>query len=177
MPEITPQIRWMIRRDLREVMEIEEASFDSPWSEADFMIQLRQRAVIGMVAEYQYQVIGFMLYELHEQQLEVLNFAIDPEFRRQQAGTVMVNRLIDKLSTQRRKEVFLTIRESNLSAQLFFSEMGFRADSVLRGYYDNSDEDAYLFRYLLERPESEFAPGLAPKNRISKYIHGKEVEP
>jgi ribosomal-protein-alanine N-acetyltransferase len=41
----------------------------------------------------------------------------------------------------------LEIRETNLSAQLFFRDAGFRAISVLRSFYDDTPEDAYLMQY------------------------------
>src|SRR5690348_2779098 len=43
-------IRWMIRRDMPEVMRTERASFEYSWTEDDFLRCLRQRNCIGMVA-------------------------------------------------------------------------------------------------------------------------------
>ena len=62
-------IRWMIRRDMMEVLEIENQSFEFPWSEEDFIRCLRQRNCIGMVAEHDERVAGFMIYELHRNRL------------------------------------------------------------------------------------------------------------
>jgi len=39
------------------------------------------------------------------------------------------------------------VRETNLTAQLFFKASGFRAISVLRSYYEDSPEDAYVMQY------------------------------
>ena len=44
----------------------------------------------------------------------------------------MIAKLIAKLSSQRRSRIVLEVRETNLAAQLFFRENGFRAVSVLR---------------------------------------------
>ena len=40
-------VRWMVRRDMPEVLEIEGESFDFPWSEEDFIRCLRQRDCSG----------------------------------------------------------------------------------------------------------------------------------
>ena len=64
--QLTVHIRWMIRRDMPEVLDIESRSFDGPWSEEDFMRSLRQRNCIGMVAEHDDCIVGFMIYELHK---------------------------------------------------------------------------------------------------------------
>ena len=45
-------IRWMIRRDMPEILEIEKQSFEFPWCEEDFIRCLRQRNCIGMVRQY-----------------------------------------------------------------------------------------------------------------------------
>ena len=145
--EVCVHIRWMIRRDMPEVLAIENRSFEFPWSDEDFIRCLRQRNCIGMVAEYDERVVGFMIYELHKNRLHVLNFAVRPEFRRRGVGASMIRKLIGKLSDQRRNRILLEIRETNLDAQLFFRDCGFRAISVLRGFYDDSPEDAYLMQY------------------------------
>jgi len=64
--KLKPQIRWLIRRDMPEVLEIERANFEYTWTEEDFLCCLRQRNCIGMVAEIAHNIEGFMIYELHE---------------------------------------------------------------------------------------------------------------
>jgi ribosomal-protein-alanine N-acetyltransferase len=142
-------IRWMIRRDMPEVLAIESGSFEFPWTEDDFVRCLRQRNCIGMVAEHNERVVGFMIYELHRNRLHVLNFSVHPKYRRKLVGSQMIRKLISKLSPQRRNRVMLEVRETNLDAQLFFKQQGFRAVSVLRDFYEDTTEDAYLmqFRY------------------------------
>lgn len=161
------QIRWLIRRDMADVLEIERQSFENVWTEEDFLCCLRQRNCIGMVAEVDHQVVGFMIYELHKSRLRVLNFAVAPNVRRCGVGSQMVQRLVDKLSQQRRKEIVLEVRESNLDAQLFYQNQGFMAFGVLRKHYDDTDEDAYVMRYRLtsEAGTLEFQSS----NRISEY--------
>lgn len=139
-------IRWMIRRDMPEVLAIENGSFEFPWSDEDFIRCLRQRNCIGMVAEWDERIVGFMVYELHKNRLQLLNFAVRPEYRRHGVGSRMAEKLVSKLSAERRTRIFLEIRETNLAGQLFWKACGFRATSVLRNFYENT-EDAYLFVY------------------------------
>ncbi len=100
--QLRVQIRWMIRRDMAEVLDIESEGFEFPWCEDDFIRCLRQRNCIGMVAEQNDRVVGFMIYELHKTRLHLLNFAVAKEYRRQAAGTQMLGKLVAKLSSQRR---------------------------------------------------------------------------
>jgi ribosomal-protein-alanine N-acetyltransferase len=151
-------IRWMIRRDMQEVLAIENGSFEFPWHEEDFLRCLRQRNCIGMVADQDDRVVGFMIYELHKSRLHILNFAVSAQARRQGVGSQMVEKLVGKLSSQRRSRILLEVRETNLAAQLFFRENGFRALSVLRDFYEDTPEDAYLMQY---RYRAEAVPALA----------------
>jgi ribosomal-protein-alanine N-acetyltransferase len=57
-------IRWMVRRDMPEVLAIEGESFQNAWHEQDFVRCLRQRNCIGMVAEADMRITGYMIYEL-----------------------------------------------------------------------------------------------------------------
>ena len=148
---MTHQIRWLIRRDMQQVLDIEEASFEFPWDEDTFLQQLRQRNIIGMVYATEYSVLGYCIYELHKTRYDIMNIAVHPRYRHQGVATSLVNRLINKLDN-RRSAVSTIVRETNLSAQLFFQRQGFRATNVLRNWYDDCDEDGYAMQWTAEVP-------------------------
>ena len=165
--QLRVHIRWMIRRDMPEVLQIEQDSFDYSWTEEDFLRCLRQRNCIGMVAEHGEKVVGFMIYELHKSKLHILNFAVCPSYRRTGIGGQMIAKLIGKLSSHRRTRITLEVRETNLAAQLFFRVQGFRALRVMRNYYEDSGEDAYMLQYrLADDTGDEFEETV---NRIAQY--------
>ena len=160
-------IRWMIRRDMPEVLAAELASFEYAWTEDDFLRCLRQRNCIGMVAETDEHVIGFMIYELHRNRLHILNFAVHPNARRTGIGAQMVAKLVNKLSTHRRQKISLAVRERNLEAQVFFRNHDFRATRVLRRYYEDSGEDAFQMEYRVGDDYADETEG--PVNRIAQF--------
>ena len=159
-------IEWMCRRHMPEVLAIEAASFDYPWDEREFQRILRQRDCLGMVAEHDDRVVGFMLYELSKHAIHVLDFATAPEIRRRGVGTQMVQRLVRKLSSQRRTRIVLKVRETNLAAQLFFRARGFRAIAVVHGWYEETPEDAYRFQYRYATKYFELV------TRIGRFMEG-----
>lgn len=163
--KIRAHIRWMIRRDMPEVLVIESESFEFSWDEDDFICCLRRRNCIGMVAEYENKVVGFMIYELHETRIRVLNFAVAEGYQRHYVGSQMISKLIAKLSVKRRNRILLEVRETNLFAQLFFRENGFRAISILRSYYADTPEDAYVmqYRFKAEKPVEKQATSIFEK--------------
>ena len=165
--QVRVHIRWMIRRDMPEVLQTEQESFEFSWTEEDFLRCLRQRNCIGMVAEQGEKVVGFMIYELHKNRLHILNFAVHPSWRRLGVGAQMVAKLISKLSSHRRTRITLEVRETNLTAQLFFRSQGFKAVRVLRAFYEDSGEDAFLMQYRLADDTGEdFEEAI---NRIAQY--------
>lgn len=150
-------IRWMIRRDMSEVLEIENECFEFAWTEADFIECLQKRNCIGMVAEQNEKVLGYMIYELHKNHLEILNFAVASEHRLSGVGRKMIDKLIKKLSFQRRTMIKLAVRETNLSAQLFFKKLNFKAVSIIHDYYEDTNEDAYIMHYNYNEPDAALA--------------------
>lgn len=161
-------IRWMIRRDMQEVLQTETESFHVPWTEDDFLHCLRQRNCIGMVAECGDQVIGHVIYELHRNRLHILNLAIHPNNRRQHVGAQIMTKLIGKLSSHRRAKITVELRESNLVAQLFLKALGFVATKIVKNYYEDTGEDAYFMEYRLPGEQQMVSEPYKPTNRISK---------
>lgn len=148
-------IRWLIRRDMDEVLRIEAESFGvNRWSEEEFLACLRQRNCIGVTIVRDYsEVLGFMIYELHKQKLIILNMAVQPVSRRQGFGRLAIDRLKVKLTQQRRTSVQAHVTEDNMNAHLFFSACGFRCEKTERG--DNG-RDRLVFAYrILEEVSKE----------------------
>ncbi|MEN9673886.1 MAG: hypothetical protein RL553_2151, partial [Planctomycetota bacterium] len=97
----------------------------------------------------------------------ILNFAVHPDYQRSGVGLQMAVKLIGKLSSHRRTRITLEVRETNLSGQVFFRNQGFKAIRVLRSFYDDSNEDAYLMQYKLPSDTDEdFEETI---NRIAQY--------
>ena len=167
--EIRVHIRWMVRRDIEEVLEIEQASFEFPWTEEDFLRSLRQRNCIGMVAEYQEKVAGYMIYELAKNKIQLINLATSRQYRRLGVGTQMIAKLIGKLSQQRRNRISLEIRETNLPAQIFFRSTGFLATQILKNHYEQMQEDAYVMQYRYA-PLMEQTAVLEVSNRVIQHL-------
>ena len=148
-PPGSVHIRWMIRRDMPEVLAIEQRSYVNPWIEEDFLHCLRQRNCVGMVAEIGELVVGHIVYELHTRILKVLNLAVHPHHRNQGVGRQMIEKLVSRLTTHGRSGIHVDVRETNIGAQLFLKSVCFAAIKLRRKYYDDTGEDAYLMERVL----------------------------
>jgi len=56
-------IRRIKKEDLQEVLRLENASFEFPWTEQDYLSCLRQHSCFGWVAEHDERIAGVMIYE------------------------------------------------------------------------------------------------------------------
>jgi len=139
----------MIRRDLPEVLAIEAMAFEFPWSEWDFVCCLRQRNSIGMVVEWNDRVIGFMIYALEKNRIDLLNLAMAPDALREGVGSALLAKLKAKLSEKHRDRITCHVRERNAAAQVFFRENGFHLAEVVRKLYEDTEEDAYRMEFVL----------------------------
>lgn len=157
------QLRWMIRRDKPEVMQIENSTVN-PWTEDEMTNYLRQRNCIGKVCEMNHRVAGFMVYELHKDKLCLKRLAVRDDVRWIGIGTLLLQSIVDKLSIQRRNEAFFVVGESNYPMQCLGRKCGFICTDILRDFHD--DEDGYFMSYKIGREN----PPFRPKNRISGIL-------
>lgn len=123
----TVNVRWMIAKDLESTVSIDGATSDSPWSEEEFRTCLRQRNCIGMVAEQDEDILGYIVYELHKNRLVVVRMGFLPESMLNGVGEAMIEKLIGKLSHDKRRVLQVNINERDLATQLFLRDMGFIA--------------------------------------------------
>lgn len=124
-------VRYMIRQDMPSVLGIERASFQGPWCQEDFVVFLRQGRIVGMVVElaaahWNDPVAGFVIYELQKEALRVINFAVHPDWRRLGLGTVVIDRLRQKLIRGRRQRITFDCRLDVGMGRDFLRASGFR---------------------------------------------------
>ena len=153
----------MVRRDFAQVLAIEQACFEFPWTEQEFLQCLRQPNSLGMVAEYEGRVIGFVIYETPKNRIFITNIATVPEFQRRGVARQIIHKLVTKMIYQQRHKIAIEIRETNIPGLLCFRALGFRAAMVRKNFYENQSEDAYVLQYRLG--EEHVNPIYAPVSR------------
>ena len=164
------QVRWMVRRDFAKVLEIEQACFGFPWTDEEFRQCLQQPNCLGIVAEHEGRVVGFVVYETPKNRIFISNIAVDPKFQRHNVARQMIQKLVSKMLYQRRHKIMVEIRETNLPALLCFRALGFRASTVLRNFYEDQSEDAYVLQYRLGMEHVD--PVYAPASRTDVLLVG-----
>ena len=167
--EIPVHVRMLVRRDFAQVLEIEEACFEFPWTSEELWQCLQERNCLGMVAEHEGRVVGYIVYETPKNRFFVTNIAVAPEFQRHGIARQMIQKLVSKMIYQQRHKVAITIRETNLPALLCFRALGFKAVTVLKNFYEEQDEDSYVLQYRLGK---EHIDSVCAPNRAGAFLVG-----
>lgn len=95
------------------------------------------------------EFVGFALAWLVASELEILDVAVLPAYRRQGAGLILVERLLSVARAAGAEKAFLEVREDNLAAQGLYRSAGFFEVSRRHRYYKDG-ADALLFQCCLK---------------------------
>ncbi len=115
--------RWMIRRDMNRIVEIDRACFDLVWSNQDFAKVLRRQRSVGYVIEVGDRVVGYMIYELSKTHVSLIRIAVHPYYQRLGLATRMIEYGYFKRPALIGEKLNVIVDERNLSAQLFFKSL------------------------------------------------------
>ena len=90
------RIRRMSGRDLRCVVELEDRCFPNPWKASDFHACLQDPVVASLVAlDPAEEILGYLIGHHQADRVQILNLAVDQQFRRRGIATELVNHLVD----------------------------------------------------------------------------------
>lgn len=136
--------------DLDEVLEIERASFQTPWSRGAFRYELTQNRVArSVVARAGGRLLGYLcLWEIgHE--IHVTNLAVHPSSRRRGIARVLLGHILEGARQNGVELVFLEVRPTNAEALALYESFDFRIIGRRKGYYFDTGEDALVMEARL----------------------------
>jgi ribosomal-protein-alanine N-acetyltransferase len=145
------RIRSAAPADAAGLVAIERRAFSDPWSETSFREALTSPWSFGLVADVGRRTAGYLIGREVAGTGEVLNLAVAPEFRRKGIGGALLEAGVAALRRRKVEEVFLEVRESNISAQALYVGHGFRPVGQRAAYYRNPREDALVLRLELKQ--------------------------
>jgi ribosomal-protein-alanine N-acetyltransferase len=124
--------------DLAAVAAIQQASPEAAqWDPADYL----HRAF--RVALRDGRVVGFLVArKVAEDECELLNLAVAPEFRRKGIARELVLALLADC----RGAIYLEVRESNTAARKFYNSIGFAEVGTRNDYYHDPPETAIVMK-------------------------------
>lgn len=138
--------------DLARVWAIEKASFGDPWGASEFRSVLDSPQTIFLVASdvRRKAVLGYAVALTVLDESEILNIAVDPEFRGRGVGGLLLDAALGAVQARGAVAVFLEVRESNKAARKLYKSRGFDELSRRRRYYRLPVEDALVLRRAMQ---------------------------
>lgn len=135
----------MKEADLDRIMEIEEKSFNPPWSREAFLLELTKNLLAKyIVAEVDGRVVGYGGIWLIIDEGHVTNIAVDEEYRNKGVGSKILEGLIQLCVDRNMTAMTLEVRKSNKVAQALYKKYGFKEYGIRKGYYQDNNEDAII---------------------------------
>lgn len=132
-------LRTATESDLDEIWRIQAASGQAAqWKPADYLMH---ECVVAVADE---RLAGFAVARrTAEDEIEILNVAVDPPFRRRGIGRSLILEVIGKNPGT----VFLEVRQSNMAARKLYHSLGFETVAVRPDYYSGPVESAIVMKF------------------------------
>ena len=128
--------------DLESILTIQSASPEiAQWNKWDYA-RVARGEMAGWVAEQGQEITGFLVARRIASDLEILNFAVRADFRKQGMGALLVEQVLAWGKTFSATRAFLEVRASNLAALRFYERHGFEVTGRRPRYYAAPIEDA-----------------------------------
>ena len=134
----------MTTADIENVIAIERASFQFPWSTRFFLDELKVDCARSILAEMEGRIVGYVLFWFLPEEVDIHNIAVHPDFRRQGIGRLLLEQVVAAARHQDRVRVTLDVRFSNAPAQNLYRSFGFVPRGLRKGYYSDNGEDALV---------------------------------
>jgi [ribosomal protein S18]-alanine N-acetyltransferase len=135
----------MRRRHLRKVLAIEARVYPRPWSPSLFLSELAQRSSrTYLVARLGSEVVGYAGMMFMGREAHVTNIAVDPDFHGRRVGTRLLLTIITEAIARGCQVVSLEVRVTNHVAQTMYVKFGFSVVGTRKGYYIETNEDAFI---------------------------------
>jgi len=138
------RIREMRRRDLDQILEIEELCFPLPWSRESFLTELKNPLAQYIVAQEGFVLLGYAGVWLIFDEGHITNVAVHPRARGRRIGELLLANIMALASANGAVVVTLEVRPSNDAALSLYRRMGFEEKGLRRGYYLDNGEDALI---------------------------------
>ena len=131
---------------MADIAKLETVCFNDPWSERSIRSELDNPLSMWFVAMDGDKLCGYIGSQAVLDSADMMNIAVDPQYRRQGVGQMLVCKLMEALEARNVRILLLEVRVSNASAISLYEKMGFSVAGRRPNYYHNPKEDAWILR-------------------------------
>ena len=140
------RITLMESAHVSQVAQLEKLCFSAPWSENSSSSELTNPLSCWLVALDGDRVAGYVGSQTVLDESDMMNIAVDPQYRRQGIAQALVEELVKCLARKGSRCLTLEVRASNAGAIALYGKLGFVQVGLRKNYYRNPREDAMILR-------------------------------
>lgn len=142
-------IRRADEKDIRRVLEIENLSFNTPWTPGFFKHELSNPVSYFYILEIQDKLAGYVIFWIFKSEAHVANIAIHPEYRRKSYGGQLLNWVFQFCRKRGVETISLEVNEMNSAALQLYTKTGFKQVGKRVEYYEHRYDALILTKTLL----------------------------
>lgn len=124
---------------------LEQTCFSQPWTFEQCLGALAQKAFAAYGLWRGGDLLAYVSFYHHPDELEILNLAVIPAERRKGHGRRILAILLQAANKMGMQKAVLEVRESNFAAIALYESQGFRKQGTRAAYYTDSGEDALIY--------------------------------
>jgi [ribosomal protein S18]-alanine N-acetyltransferase len=137
--------RYMKDEDIDQILEVEHASFTTPWSREAFYNEIHNnKFAVYIVLEEDKKIIGYCGAWVVIDETHVTNLAILPEYRGRKLGEALLKKMMSVAKEMGAKSMTLEVRVTNDVAQSLYRKLGFQNGGIRKNYYSDNQENALV---------------------------------
>lgn len=140
------EIKAMKEAQVPQIAALERVCFSDPWSEKSILSELENPLSCWLVAMDGERLAGYVGSQTVLGETDMMNLAVDPDYRRKGLGKELILSLIEALRQRESRCLTLEVRDSNASARALYEKLGFSEIGRRKNYYRSPKEDALILR-------------------------------
>ncbi|QGY41207.1 ribosomal-protein-alanine N-acetyltransferase [Pseudodesulfovibrio cashew] len=141
------EVKELEASDLDDLVELEKRCFAYNWTREQFLMGLERKVFVILGIRLDERLAGYIAFSLIEDEMEILNLAVHPDFRMLGFGAALLGSAFGVCRDRGVKKSFLDVKVSNEPAIHLYRKFGYKQIGVRKKYYPDTKEDALLFRY------------------------------
>ena len=130
------KIRQLKEKDLEKIAHYEKEIFKNDSFSLDTLEKFkRDKYFIGLVAEEESEIVGYLFVSYFGNESNILKIAVDRFYRKQGIAKKLLTQMIDELREICVENLFLEVDENNEPAINLYRAFGFEKTRIRYAYY------------------------------------------
>ncbi len=146
----------MTDADIDQVLDIENASFKTPWKRSAYTAELLCKDSHNFIVKppdfsHNDRIIAYITYRIMIREMHIFKIAVSPKWQHQGVATWLLGNCMNMAGKAGVKAVYLEVRCSNTAAIKFYNRLGFETAGKRLNYYQEDREDALFMIKSLKK--------------------------